>query len=137
MYHFCHPCFKKEINENIFPIVFGYLLKCFNFIFVFLSFFQMYLTSKWILCCCWLIFVQLTITIVIACRVSEYPCKGSTSICIPLDKYCDGKADCEDGSDEPRHCTGKLELNQKEFLKKSVEKLLWRMKKKVESFSWI
>ncbi|KNC30893.1 hypothetical protein FF38_09290 [Lucilia cuprina] len=65
----------------------------------------MYITSKWILCCCWLLLLQLTIKIVIACRVSEYPCKGSTSICIPLDKYCDGKADCEDGSDEPRHCT--------------------------------
>ncbi|TMW46885.1 hypothetical protein DOY81_008035, partial [Sarcophaga bullata] len=67
---------------------------------------QMYdVTSKWIFYYCWLISLQLTITIVIACEVSEYPCKGSTSICIPLDKYCDGKADCEDGSDEPRHCT--------------------------------
>ncbi|XP_073840699.1 uncharacterized protein isoform X2 [Musca autumnalis] len=66
----------------------------------------MSVTSKWMKCYgCLLIFVQLAITIVIACRVSEYPCKGSTNICIPLDKYCDGKADCEDGSDEPRHCT--------------------------------
>ncbi|XP_059216973.1 uncharacterized protein LOC131994281 [Stomoxys calcitrans] len=63
-------------------------------------------TRTWMKCYgCLLIFVHLAVTIVIACRVSEYPCKGSTSICIPLDKYCDGKADCEDGSDEPRHCT--------------------------------
>lgn len=63
-------------------------------------------TSSWVCCCFWLLLMHQTITIVITCRVSEFPCKGSTTICVPLDKYCDGKADCEDGSDEPRHCTG-------------------------------
>ncbi|KAL9905570.1 uncharacterized protein ACN2A1_005348 isoform 2-T2 [Glossina fuscipes fuscipes] len=62
-------------------------------------------TSSWVCCCFWLLLMHQTITIVITCRVSEFPCKGSTTICVPLDKYCDGKADCEDGSDEPRHCT--------------------------------
>ncbi|XP_055387186.1 uncharacterized protein LOC129615828 [Condylostylus longicornis] len=39
-----------------------------------------------------------------ACRISEFPCRGS-SLCIPLDKYCDGRDDCGDLSDEPKGCT--------------------------------
>ncbi|EDV97969.1 GH14406 [Drosophila grimshawi] len=44
----------------------------------------------------------------LACRVSEFSCKGSGNsgnICVPLDKYCDGRSDCADGSDEPKHCS--------------------------------
>ena len=47
------------------------------------------------------------ISICYSCRISEYPCRGGAS-CVPLDKYCDGKDDCGDGSDEPKFCTGKL-----------------------------
>ncbi|XP_018785466.1 PREDICTED: uncharacterized protein LOC108966827 [Bactrocera latifrons] len=52
-----------------------------------------------------LVLVQLAIMLGFACRVSEFPCKGNNNICIPLDKYCDGRADCEDNSDEPKHCS--------------------------------
>lgn len=41
------------------------------------------------------------------CKISEYPCKGGAS-CVPLDKYCDGRDDCGDGSDEPKLCTGEF-----------------------------
>jgi len=50
-----------------------------------------------------------TLSLCLACRVSEFSCKGSGSIgsiCVPLDKYCDGRSDCADGSDEPKHCSG-------------------------------
>lgn len=46
------------------------------------------------------------IVVVHACKISEHPCKGG-AFCVPLDKYCDGKDDCGDGSDEPKMCTGK------------------------------
>ncbi|XP_055708213.1 uncharacterized protein LOC129804698 [Phlebotomus papatasi] len=39
------------------------------------------------------------------CRVSEFACRGPNGLCLPLDKYCDGKDDCGDGSDEPKFCT--------------------------------
>lgn len=40
-----------------------------------------------------------------ACKISEFACQGG-KICMPLDKYCDGKDDCGDASDEPKFCTG-------------------------------
>lgn len=40
-----------------------------------------------------------------ACKVSEFPCRGG-ALCLPLDKYCDGRDDCGDASDEPKYCTG-------------------------------
>ncbi|XP_059620325.1 juvenile hormone esterase-like [Phlebotomus argentipes] len=40
-----------------------------------------------------------------ACRTSEFSCRGPNGLCLPLDKYCDGKDDCGDGSDEPKFCT--------------------------------
>ena len=52
------------------------------------------------------IIILLAITIGNACRISEFSCRGST-LCLPLDKYCDGRDDCGDASDEPKHCTGK------------------------------
>ncbi|KAH8406040.1 hypothetical protein KR215_003840 [Drosophila sulfurigaster] len=59
----------------------------------------------------WLLLLTLllaTLSLCLACRVSEFACKGSGSIgsiCVPLDKYCDGRNDCADGSDEPKHCS--------------------------------
>lgn len=41
-----------------------------------------------------------------ACKISEFACRGG-SLCLPLDKYCDGRDDCGDASDEPKMCTGK------------------------------
>lgn len=40
-----------------------------------------------------------------ACKISEFPCRGG-ALCLPLDKYCDGRDDCGDASDEPKFCTG-------------------------------
>jgi Low-density lipoprotein receptor domain class A len=40
-----------------------------------------------------------------SCKISEFPCKGS-SLCLPLDKYCDGIDHCGDLSDEPKFCSG-------------------------------
>lgn len=45
-----------------------------------------------------------------ACRISEFPCK--TNKCIRLDRYCDGRDDCGDKSDEPAHCTGRPQVEK-------------------------
>ncbi|KAH8261683.1 hypothetical protein KR044_013262 [Drosophila immigrans] len=63
------------------------------------------LAQPWLLL---LTFLLATLSLCLACRVSEFACKGSGSIgsiCVPLDKYCDGRNDCADGSDEPKHCS--------------------------------
>lgn len=40
------------------------------------------------------------------CKISEWKCPNGT--CIPLSKYCNGIPDCNDKSDEPSGCNGKL-----------------------------
>ncbi|ALC45173.1 CG32206, partial [Drosophila busckii] len=55
-----------------------------------------------------LLLLSATLGLSHACRVSEFSCKGSGNsgnICVPLDKYCDGRNDCQDGKDEPKHCS--------------------------------
>lgn len=37
------------------------------------------------------------------CGVAELACRSGA--CVRLDAYCDGEAQCPDGSDEPPHCT--------------------------------
>ncbi|CAH0584579.1 unnamed protein product [Chrysodeixis includens] len=37
------------------------------------------------------------------CGVAEFACRSGA--CVRLDGYCDGEAQCADGSDEPAHCT--------------------------------
>lgn len=46
-----------------------------------------------------------------ACKISEFPCQGG-ALCLPLDKYCDGRNDCGDASDEPKYCTGNSIYNR-------------------------
>lgn len=41
------------------------------------------------------------------CKLSEWKCSNGS--CIPLSKFCNGIADCNDKSDEPNECSGKLE----------------------------
>lgn len=43
------------------------------------------------------------------CQISEFACRGG-ALCLPLDKYCDGRDDCGDASDEPKFCTGEYIL---------------------------
>lgn len=42
----------------------------------------------------------------LTCSSSEFSCPNS-KLCVPLDRYCDGRDDCGDKSDEPKDCTGK------------------------------
>lgn len=61
-----------------------------------------------------LLLLALSLSLCLACRVSEFSCKGSGNsgnICVPLDKYCDGRSDCADGSDEPKHCSGESHIS--------------------------
>lgn len=51
-------------------------------------------------------------TAVSACSLSEFACSASADAaaeavvrCVPAVKYCDGRRDCPDGSDEPQYCT--------------------------------
>ncbi|XP_049706597.2 uncharacterized protein LOC110375569 isoform X1 [Helicoverpa armigera] len=37
------------------------------------------------------------------CGVAQFACRSGA--CVRLDAYCDGEAQCADGSDEPLHCT--------------------------------
>lgn len=37
------------------------------------------------------------------CGVAEFACRGGA--CVRLDAFCDGEAQCADGSDEPPHCS--------------------------------
>ena len=67
----------------------------------------MNLTTRILLAILALFLLQMAVVIGMTCRDSEFPCKGSNKVCVPLDKYCDGKSDCQDGSDEPKHCSGK------------------------------
>lgn len=53
-----------------------------------------------------IVIVAVLLQMVEACKISEFPCAGG-ALCLPLDKYCDGRDDCGDASDEPKACTGK------------------------------
>lgn len=37
------------------------------------------------------------------CGVAEFACRSGA--CVRLDSFCDGTAQCADGSDEPPHCS--------------------------------
>ena len=46
------------------------------------------------------------------CDISEFKCpakdgKQQAHICIPMDRWCNGKDDCDNRHDEPRSCTCK------------------------------
>lgn len=68
------------------------------------------------------VYAKLTSTRPAACTLSEFACSSSSSTadeddddantaatadvsCVPSIKYCDGRRDCPDGSDEPHYCT--------------------------------
>lgn len=42
------------------------------------------------------------------CDISEFRCPskdGQGSICLPMDRWCNGKDDCDNRVDEPRSCS--------------------------------
>ncbi|XP_062904698.1 low-density lipoprotein receptor-related protein 1-like isoform X1 [Mobula hypostoma] len=39
-----------------------------------------------------------------ACKPPSYPCSGNTSICLLPEKFCNGKEECPDGTDESPLC---------------------------------
>lgn len=44
------------------------------------------------------------------CDISEFRCPskdGQGSICLPMDRWCNGKDDCDNRADEPRSCSSK------------------------------
>lgn len=46
-----------------------------------------------------------------ACDISEFRCaaKGAPgSLCLPMDRWCNGRDDCENRVDEPRSCSSTL-----------------------------
>ncbi|CAI6351177.1 unnamed protein product [Macrosiphum euphorbiae] len=67
------------------------------------------------------VYAKLTSTRPAACTLSEFACSSSSSTadeddddantaaaavrCVQSIKYCDGRRDCPDGSDEPHYCT--------------------------------
>ncbi|XP_022173298.1 uncharacterized protein LOC111035824 [Myzus persicae] len=66
------------------------------------------------------VYAKLMSTRQAACTLSEFECSSSSSTvdeddddvttaaavrCVPSIKYCDGRRDCPDGSDEPHYCT--------------------------------
>lgn len=44
------------------------------------------------------------------CDISEFRCPskdGQGTICLPMDRWCNGKDDCDNRADEPRSCSSK------------------------------
>ena len=44
------------------------------------------------------------------CDISEFRCPskdGQGSLCLPMDRWCNGKDDCDNRVDEPRSCSSK------------------------------
>ncbi|XP_065056294.1 sortilin-related receptor-like [Rhopilema esculentum] len=60
------------------------------------------------------------------CSSGLSPCKDNSG-CYPSSHYCDGRNDCFDGSDEPRHCT--LHCRADQFKCRSVAKCILSMQK--------
>lgn len=48
------------------------------------------------------------LTATLCCQISEFRCRNGR--CVRLDQYCNTVDDCGDMSDEPRYCTGTLQV---------------------------
>ena len=47
------------------------------------------------------------------CDISEFRCPskdGQGSLCLPMDRWCNGKDDCDNRVDEPRSCSSKFTI---------------------------
>jgi hypothetical protein len=47
------------------------------------------------------------------CDISEFRCPskdGQGTLCLPMDRWCNGKDECDNRVDEPRSCTSQYHL---------------------------
>lgn len=48
------------------------------------------------------------------CDISEFRCPskdGQGTLCLPMDRWCNGKDECDNRVDEPRSCTSQYSMN--------------------------
>jgi hypothetical protein len=48
------------------------------------------------------------------CDISEFRCPskdGQGTLCLPMDRWCNGKDECDNRVDEPRSCTSQYNIS--------------------------
>jgi hypothetical protein len=53
------------------------------------------------------------------CDISEFRCPskdGQGTLCLPMDRWCNGKDECDNRVDEPRSCTSQYQIFSFRFI---------------------